>query len=801
MVFLGAFLAQARRTRTHHRRIPRRNRPQPTHSSHLALMNRIEFVGNAIFIPLLPDRSRNAHRLPRLLPRLGKPRSRRRDDRPDHRREVHRRLAHPKIVPALSPDQRTVISASSSAHVAATLAAVMVGYNVILGHTPDGEPIRLLNESVLNGTILMILATCTVSTFATQRGAHNIAVCRQTHAPPAKTPKREDHILIPVAHEGPADELVGLSSPLSSPPVNPTDSTPCTPSTTRPTTPMSKNRPRRSSRPQPKPPLPPTSHLQEPAPLRREHPNAIVSVARERSITDIVMGMHLTAPVVPALPGIPGTPARPAPQSERWPWTSSCRATSQPFLYWPVQPINTIKRHLIVVPEKSRTGGRIPAVAAEDSTRRKFGAKIAPSWLPSPPEYLRPKGRKRPANIDYVPFSQWDDIPSLEHDLRDDDCLWFVMSRRDRVSTTPPWAGSLAPGAPLSPDTAPFCSIPYRPVTPKADTFGPAYIVFEGGHRRASAEIGWDRRVVPNGSGGCETTGRKRRNRVIFTKNFYPHGFALSLHSKCIKERTRYEPRSNRRTPQRRQIDPLQPPRRRTKGDRRRHGRHDPRPSLRQNRLERPGVLRDRHGRIYGQFGRYFRGGDPPPGDAGHRRGGRHPLSGGGSNRHHRPRPDDGRHPAPHDEEGDPCLQQGRQQRPDLLIRTNSTPSDWEPLLHQLHVGKRHGRPDGRHPRGAARGCRGRDRGRSAAHHDRRTSQCRQVVAHERPARHRAQHRNLDRRNHARLDPYALQQVRHGLLPRRYGRHAQEGQDDGGSGVLLPSCARYGPSSSRTSAS
>ena len=51
----------------------------------------------------------------------------------------------------LTRDQRTLIFGLSSAHVAATLAAVMVGYNVILGHTPDGEPIRLLGESVLNG--------------------------------------------------------------------------------------------------------------------------------------------------------------------------------------------------------------------------------------------------------------------------------------------------------------------------------------------------------------------------------------------------------------------------------------------------------------------------------------------------------------------------------------------------------------------------------------------------------------------------------------------------------------------------
>ncbi len=74
----------------------------------------------------------------------------------------------------LTRDQRTVIFGLSSAHVAATLAAVMVSYNVILGYTPEGEPIRLLGDSVLNGTILMMLFTCVVSSFATQHGAKNI---------------------------------------------------------------------------------------------------------------------------------------------------------------------------------------------------------------------------------------------------------------------------------------------------------------------------------------------------------------------------------------------------------------------------------------------------------------------------------------------------------------------------------------------------------------------------------------------------------------------------------------------------
>jgi hypothetical protein len=47
---------------------------------------------------------------------------------------------------------------------------------VITGTDSNGAPIRLLNEDVLNGTIFMILVTCTIASFAAQRGAQNIAL-------------------------------------------------------------------------------------------------------------------------------------------------------------------------------------------------------------------------------------------------------------------------------------------------------------------------------------------------------------------------------------------------------------------------------------------------------------------------------------------------------------------------------------------------------------------------------------------------------------------------------------------------
>ena len=109
----------------------------------------------------------------------------------------------------LSADQRRVIFGLSNAQAAATLAAVMVGHNVILGQTPDGQPIRLLNESVLNGTILMILVTCTIASFSAQKGAHNLAAVSSEKDETPQT--SQERILIPVSNEDTAEELINLS--------------------------------------------------------------------------------------------------------------------------------------------------------------------------------------------------------------------------------------------------------------------------------------------------------------------------------------------------------------------------------------------------------------------------------------------------------------------------------------------------------------------------------------------------------------------------------------------------------------
>ena len=92
----------------------------------------------------------------------------------------------------------------SNAQAAATLAAVLVGYNIIL---PDGS--RLLNEDVLNGTVLLILVTCIVSSFTTERAARKMAM---GEAHPEEDRSREpEKILIPVANPNTIEYLMNLA--------------------------------------------------------------------------------------------------------------------------------------------------------------------------------------------------------------------------------------------------------------------------------------------------------------------------------------------------------------------------------------------------------------------------------------------------------------------------------------------------------------------------------------------------------------------------------------------------------------
>ena len=174
-----------------------------------SLMNRVEFVGNAIFIPfflisvgMLIDvtvffKDLETIKVAALMITIsigGK---------------YLASVATQKTFKYTKPEGG-IIFGLSSASAAATLATVTVGYNIILGETALGEPIRLLDESVLNGSILLILISCTISSFVTQKNAELLVKADNENTIAESNPETEN-ILLAVNHINTVDPMTNLA--------------------------------------------------------------------------------------------------------------------------------------------------------------------------------------------------------------------------------------------------------------------------------------------------------------------------------------------------------------------------------------------------------------------------------------------------------------------------------------------------------------------------------------------------------------------------------------------------------------
>jgi len=157
------------------------------HSS--ALMNRIEFIGNAIFIPfflisvgMIVDIS-VLTKGPMALIVAG---------------TLTVVAIAGKFLAAFatqltfkySRNERNLIFGLSNAHAAATLAVIMVGYNN-----------NIIDENVLNGTILLILVTCIVASMVTESASKKIVLAgHQEDSHIEHVEEGEEQIMIPLAN-------------------------------------------------------------------------------------------------------------------------------------------------------------------------------------------------------------------------------------------------------------------------------------------------------------------------------------------------------------------------------------------------------------------------------------------------------------------------------------------------------------------------------------------------------------------------------------------------------------------------
>ncbi|HET8808917.1 MAG TPA: cation:proton antiporter [Flavobacteriaceae bacterium] len=161
--------------------------PLIPHSS--ALMNRIEFIGNSLFIPfflisvgMLVDISvifsgASALILAGVLTLVA---------------VFSKWLAAwvAQLSFRYSKTQRNLMFGLSTSRAAATLAVILVGYEA-----------GIVSETILNGTVILILITCIVSSFVTERAAKKLVVQEENENDANNdTKKNNEHILLPIAN-------------------------------------------------------------------------------------------------------------------------------------------------------------------------------------------------------------------------------------------------------------------------------------------------------------------------------------------------------------------------------------------------------------------------------------------------------------------------------------------------------------------------------------------------------------------------------------------------------------------------
>jgi Kef-type K+ transport system membrane component KefB len=423
LVFLGAFLAEAAGIEAIigafmsglalNRLIP--------HTS--PLMNRIEFVGNALFIPffligvgMLIDLRIFFLDLNTLYVAV-----------------VMTVVAlSAKFLAAYSTQkiyrfsiaQRDVIFGLSNAQAAATLAAVLVGYNIILGETPDGEPVRLLSESVLNGSILMILITCTVASFVAQRGATKIALEEMDEKTEDEHPDYTEKILIPVNYPENVEELINLGvtvktqstkNTLLALNIIPTD-----------TGDAAKERAAKKILEKASVSAAATDNiLTELIRYDSDITNGITNVVKENKVSDIILGLHNQY-------GITGSFLGKLTEGI----LSRCNVTT--LIYRNKQPLNTVKRYIVIIPEHAEQEIGFPFwLLRVWNIGRNTGAKLVFYGSEKSLSLISDAHKNHTIDAEMVEFSDWEDFLILSRDMKSDDALIIVMSRKHEISYDP----------------------------------------------------------------------------------------------------------------------------------------------------------------------------------------------------------------------------------------------------------------------------------------------------------------------------------------------------------------------------
>lgn len=385
------------------------------------LMNRIEFIGNALFIPyfligvgMIIDlrtmfEGGEALKVAVVMTVVA---------------TLAKWLAAwvTQVVYKMEKVERQMIFGLSNAQAVATLAAVLIGYEIIL---PDGS--RLLNEDVLNGTVVMILFTCIISSVVTERASAKMAQRLADSKTGEESMEVNRRILVPIANPETVDNLVNMALMMRGNSRNDSIIALSVANDGNDTHTGNVANCRKL--------LEKAAMVGAAADVSVEMvsrydiniASGILHTMKEHDVTEVVIGLHRRSNVVDSIFGTI--------------FSSLVKGTNKQLMIAKcIMPVNTLRRIVVAVPAKAEyESGFTRWVETVCAIGMQTGCKL--HFFAPQPTLSRIAGtvakRHKSLRADYSELDNWDDLLLLTGQVNDDHLLITVSSRHGGISYDP----------------------------------------------------------------------------------------------------------------------------------------------------------------------------------------------------------------------------------------------------------------------------------------------------------------------------------------------------------------------------
>jgi Kef-type K+ transport system membrane component KefB/nucleotide-binding universal stress UspA family protein len=320
-------------------------------------------------------------------------------------------------------NDRSIMFGLSSAHTAVALAVVTLGYNMLL---PDGS--HALSEAVMNGTIVMILVTCTMAPIVTSGAAAKMKIRMMEHPEDydeeKRTEKKQMRTLIPVANPVTASSLVTLALLMKR---KTTDDSIFALHVRNDNSSSSVAIGRNALKLAGETAAAVNVTMQTIERYDLNTSTGIINTVKERNITDIVVGMHQHSNIVDSFFG--------SKIEQLLKELNNMVIISRCFI-----PINTITRIVVVVPEKAEfeTGFEAWIIRVTNLAMR-IGCRIIFCAYQTTIQMIHSafKAENIEVRSEFREVKEWGDLVLIANNLLDDDLMILIGARRASVSFNP----------------------------------------------------------------------------------------------------------------------------------------------------------------------------------------------------------------------------------------------------------------------------------------------------------------------------------------------------------------------------